>query len=164
MSSFQTRRTTGPELEANMTIWQAMRATTIAPRRMRPRDGINWRPVIEPGLVDHGTSKNNPVRDLVFESRKLYRYANDMMIVVSLGTGRGFDGARELPEMIKSVDQRVREAGFVSERFEADHQALMERGWLKYFRFDGPDLGDVPLEPNAAECHRSLVSSQGRDS
>lgn len=151
--SFSTRRITGPELDANMTIWQAMRATVIAPRYMLPRDGVNWRPVIEPGLVDHGTAKNNPIRDIRFECSKLYRYGNDTMVIVSMGTGTRLDREREVPEIAKSVYDRTLEATVFAEKFEADHQALMERGWMKYFRFN-VDLSDVPLEE---WCHEDLV-------
>ncbi|KAF2680592.1 FabD/lysophospholipase-like protein [Lentithecium fluviatile CBS 122367] len=149
--SFSTRRITGPELDANMTVWQAMLATSVAPRYMLPRDGVNWRPVIEPGLVDHGTSKNNPIRDIRYECSKLHRYGNDTMVIVSIGTGTGL--VREIPEMVKSVNDRTNEASLWGEKFEADHQALMERGWMKYFRFN-VDLNDVPLEE---WCHEDKV-------
>jgi hypothetical protein len=151
--SFSTRRITGPELDANMTIWQAMRATSVAPRYMLPRDGVNWRPVIEPGLVDHGTAKNNPIRDIRYECSKLYRYGNDTMVIISIGTGTGVDRDRELPEMVKSVDDRTVEANVWGEKFESDHKALIERGWMKYFRFN-VDLSDVPLEE---WCHEEQV-------
>lgn len=140
-----------------MTIWQAMRATVVAPRYMQPRSGINWRPVIEPGLVDHGTAKNNPIRDILYECRKLFRYANDMMVIVSIGTGAGLDWNHELPEMAKSVGDRNLEASVWGEKFEADHQALMERGWMKYFRFNVPDLNDVPLEE---WCHEDQLKQK----
>jgi hypothetical protein len=130
-----------------------MRATSVAPRYLLPRDGINWRPVIAPGLVDHGTAKNNPIRDIRYECSKLYRYGNDTMVIVSLGTGTGFDREREIPEIIKSVNDRTVEASLWGEKFEADHQALMERGWLKYFRFN-VDLSNVPLEE---WCHEEEV-------
>lgn len=157
MRSFQTRRITGPELDANMTIWEAMRAAVAAPRYMHPRTGINWRPVIEPGLVDHGTAKNNPIRDLLYECRKLYRYANDQMVIVSLGTGTGIDYPNELAEMAKGVNDRNLEARVWGEKFETDHQALMERGWMKYFRFNVPDLDDVPLEE---WCNEDLIKEK----
>jgi hypothetical protein len=110
MRSYQTRRITGPELDANMTVLQAMKATSIAPRYMLPQSGLNTRLVIEPGLVDHGTAKNNPVRDILYECRKLFRYANDMMIIVSIGTGIGIDRDNEIAEMVNSVDDRNAEA------------------------------------------------------
>ncbi|KAF2028476.1 FabD/lysophospholipase-like protein [Setomelanomma holmii] len=145
MRSYQTRRITGPDLDANMTISQAMRATSIAPRYILPQPGFNQRLVIEPGLVDHGTAKNNPVRDILYECRKLFRYANDMMIIVSVGTGIGLDRWNEISEMANSVEDRKNEARAWGDKFEADHQALIERGWMKYFRFDVPGLEDVPL-------------------
>lgn len=157
MRSYQTRRITGPETDANMTIWEAMRAASVAPRYMHPRDGINWRPVIEPGLVDHGTVKNNPIRDILYECRKLYRYANDMMVMVSIGTGIGFDGDREMPEMAKSVTDRTLEASVWCEKFEAEHAALIERGWMKYYRFNVPGLDDVPLEE---WCHEERIKAK----
>jgi hypothetical protein len=146
MRSYQTRRITGPELDANMTIWQAMKATSVAPRYMLPQPGINQRLVIEPGLVDHGTAKNNPVRDILYECRKLFRYANDMMIIVSVGTGQGLNRDKEIAEMANSVEDRNAEARIWGEKFEADHQPLMDRGWMKYFRFNVTGLEDVPLE------------------
>lgn len=157
MRSYQTRRITGPELDANMTVWQAMKACAVAPRYMQPRTGVNWRPVIEPGLVDHGTAKNNPIRDILYECRKLYRYANDMMVIISIGTGSGFDPTRETPEMAKSVTDRVNEAQIWGDKFESDHSALMERGWMKYFRFNVPELNDVPLEE---WCHEERIKEK----
>jgi hypothetical protein len=146
MRSYQTRRITGPELDANMTIWQAMKATSVAPRYMLPQAGVSQRPVIEPGLVDYGTAKNNPIRDILYECRKLFRYANDMMIIVSIGTGTGLDRNSEIAEMVNNVEDRNAEARVWGQKFEADHQALIERGWMKYFRFNVPGLEDVPLE------------------
>ncbi|KAH7074734.1 acyl transferase/acyl hydrolase/lysophospholipase [Paraphoma chrysanthemicola] len=151
MRSYQTRRITGPDLDANMTISQALRATCIAPRYLLPQPGVTQRLVIEPGLVDHGTSKNNPVRDILYECRKLFRYANDMMIIVSIGTGNGLDRWNELNEMANSVEERISEARTVGEKFELEHRALMDRAWMKYFRFNVPGLEDVPLEEWNAE-------------
>ena len=145
MRSYQTRRITGPDLDTNMPIWQAMKATSVAPRYMPPQVGITQRLVIEPGLVDHGTAKNNPVRDILYECRKLFRYANDMMIIISIGSGIGFDRDNEIAEMVNSVADRHAEARAWGEKFEEDHLALMERQWMKYFRFDVP-LENVPLE------------------
>lgn len=123
---------------------------------MIPRGRGNWRPVIEPGLVDHGTAKNNPIRDIRFECSKLYRYGNDTMVIISIGTGTGLDKEREIPEMVKSVYERTIEASLFGEKFETDHQALMERGWMKYFRFN-VDLIDVPLEE---WCHEEKVKEK----
>lgn len=140
-----------------MTILQAMKATCVAPRYMLPEPGVNQRLVIEPGLVDHGTAKNNPIRDILYECRKLFRYANDMMIIVSVGCGEGLDRTAELPEMANSVEDRNAEARIWGEKFEADHQALMERGWMKYFRFNVTGLEDVPLEE---WCHEELIKQK----
>ncbi len=68
------------------------------------------------------------------------------MIIVSVGTGVGLDRKTEIPEMANSVDDRNAEARTWGEKFEQDHTALMERGWMKYFRFNVPGLEDVPLE------------------
>jgi len=155
MRSYQTRRITGPELDANMTIAQAMKATAVAPRYIQ--SGANSRLVIEPGLVDHGTAKNNPVRDILYECRKLFRYANDMMIIISIGTGVGLDRDNEIAEMANGVEDRNAEARTWGEKFEADHQALMERGWMKYFRFNVPGLEDVPLEE---WCHEDAIKEK----
>ncbi|XP_014559868.1 hypothetical protein COCVIDRAFT_23847 [Bipolaris victoriae FI3] len=144
--SYQTRRITGPDLEPDMPIWQTMKATSAAPRYIQSEKAVPQRFVIEKGLVDHGTTKNNPVRDILYECRKLFRYANDMMIIVSVGTGVGLDRSREIPEMANSVEDRKAEARGWGERFEADHAALIERNWMKYFRFDVTGLEDVPLE------------------
>lgn len=154
MRSYQTRRITGPEIDANTTIWEALKATCTAPRYLLPQPGLTQRLVIAPGLVDHGTAKNNPVRDLLYECRKLYRYTNDMMIIVSIGTGQGLNRDRELAEMANSVDDRNAEARGWGEKFEADHRPLMERGWMKYFRFNVPGLEDVPLEE---WCHEEVI-------
>lgn len=144
--SYQTRRITGPDLEPDMPIWQTMKATSAAPRYVHSEKAVPQRFVIEKGLVDHGTTKNNPVRDILYECRKLFRYANDMMIIVSVGSGSGLDRSREIPEMANSVDDRKAEARGWGEKFQADHAALMERNWMKYFRFDVTGLDDVPLE------------------
>ncbi|KAI4945709.1 hypothetical protein J4E91_007621 [Alternaria rosae] len=144
--SYQTRRITGPDLEPNMPIWQAMKATSAAPRYVQSEPGLPQRFVIEKGLVDHGTTKNNPVRDILYECRKLFRYANDMMIIVSVGTGVGLNRKNEIPEMANSVEDRKAEAGSWGDKFETEHAALMERNWMKYFRFDVTGLEDVPLE------------------
>ncbi|KAJ4366969.1 hypothetical protein N0V83_007499 [Neocucurbitaria cava] len=157
MRSYQTRRITGPELDTNMPIWQAMKATSVAPRYMQPQPGVNQRLVIEPGLVDHGTVKNNPVRDILYECRKLFRYANDMMIIVSIGTGIGLDRENEIAEMANSIDERNAEARAWGEKFEQDHRALMERNWMKYFRFNVPGLDNVPLEE---WCHEDLIKER----
>ena len=146
--SYQTRRIAGPEIEVEhgpMPIWEAMKATCVAPRYTQVQ-GVIQRLVLEAGLVDHGTAKNNPIRDIIYECRKLFRYANDMMIIVSVGTGVGLDRKNELPEMANSVEDRHVEAEFWGDKFEADHKALMERGWMKYFRFNVEGLEDVPLE------------------
>ncbi|KAF2128417.1 FabD/lysophospholipase-like protein [Dothidotthia symphoricarpi CBS 119687] len=157
MRSYQTRRITGPDIDANMTIWQALKATSVAPRYMLPQPGANQRLVIAPGLVDHGTAKNNPVRDILYECRKLYRYANDMMIIVSIGTGVGLNRDSEIAEMANSVEDRNAEARGWGEKFEVDHQALMERGWMKYFRFNVTGLEDVPLEE---WCHEDIIKEK----
>jgi hypothetical protein len=157
LRSYQTRRIAGPELDANMTIAQAMKATSVAPRYMSPTPHVNHRMVIEPGLVDNGTAKNNPVRDILFECRKLFRYTNDMMIIVSIGTGIGMDRETEILEMADSVDNRNAEARAWGEKFEADQQALMDRNWMKYFRFNVPGLEDVPLEE---WCHEDIIKEK----
>ncbi|PVI07668.1 FabD/lysophospholipase-like protein [Periconia macrospinosa] len=157
MRSFQTRRITGPEVDANITVSDAMTASCISPRYLKTQESAAWRPVIEPGVVDHGTAKNNPIRDILYECRKLYRYTNDMMVIISIGSGKGFDPHRELPEMAKSVHERQVEGGGWGEKFEADHYAHMERGWMKYFRFNVPDLHDVPLEE---WCHEERMKDK----
>lgn len=156
MRSYATRRITGPELDSNMPIWQAMKATAVAPRYMPRNDSPNHttnyrRHVFEPGLVDHGTAKNNPVRDILYECRKLFRYTNDMMIIVSIGTGAGIDRTNEMQEMVASVEDRQTEARAAGEKFEQEFRPLMERQWMKYFRFNVPGLEDVPLEEWAHE-------------
>lgn len=140
-----------------MKIWEALKATTVAPRYMPPQPGVAQRLVIEPGLVDNGTAKNNPVRDIVFECRKLFRYTNDMMIIVSVGTGSGFDSSSEITEMANAVAERTNEARSWREKFEQDNATLMERNWLKYFRFEVPGLEDVPLEE---WCHEQVLKEK----
>lgn len=153
MRSYATRRITGPELDTNMPIWKAMKATAVAPRYMSRNDTLPryQRYVIEPGLVDHGTAKNNPVRDILYECRKLFRYTNDMMIIVSIGTGIGLNRAAELPEMISGVEDRQSEARASADKFQQEFKPLMDRNWMKYFRFNVPGLDDVPLEEWAHE-------------
>lgn len=123
-----------------------MKATCVAPRYKTPQVGVNQCFVIEPGLVDHGTAKNNPIRDILYECKQLFRYTNDMMIIVSIGTGVGMDRKNEISEMAHSVDERNSEARVWGEKFEADNQGLIERGWMKYFRFNVTGLDDVPLQ------------------
>lgn len=136
----------GPELDADLTTWQAMHATLVAPRYINPPDGGKRRAVISPGLVDYGTAKNSPIRDLYYECRKLYSYTNDTMVVVSIGTGSGFNRTREINEMANAVEDRTAEAKIVGDKFETDHRNLIEQGWMKYFRFNVAGLEDVPLE------------------
>jgi calcium-independent phospholipase A2-gamma len=97
-------------------------------------------------LVDYGTGKNNPIRDLYYECRKLYSYTNDTMVVVSIGTGTGFDRRQEINEMANSVDDRQAEAQGIGDKFEGDNRNLIEQGWMKYFRFNVPDLHDARLD------------------
>ncbi|KAF2272746.1 FabD/lysophospholipase-like protein [Westerdykella ornata] len=148
--SYQSRRVAGPEIEQELAVWQAIMATLAAPRYVAPQDALTRRAVIEPGLVDYGTAKNNPVRDLYFECRKLYSYTNDTMIIVSIGTGGGRHNPDELKEMAMSVRDRTLDAKMMEEKFEKDNRRLMEEGWIKYFRFNVPNLDHVPLEENLA--------------
>ena len=144
--SYPTRRLAGPEVDPDIKIWQAMKATSAAPRYITSTDGVSRRNVIEPGLVDYGTAKNNPIKDLEYECRKLYSYANDTRIIVSIGTGSGFDRHRESMEMANGIDVRSAKAQTTGEHFEEDNRNLIESGWMKYFRFNVPDLENVPLE------------------
>ncbi|ORX97951.1 acyl transferase/acyl hydrolase/lysophospholipase [Clohesyomyces aquaticus] len=144
--SYPTRRMAGPELDPDLTIWEAIKACIAAPRYIDPQGQTFRRAVIEPGLVDYGTLKNNPIRDLFYECRKLYSYANDTMIVVSIGTGIGLDRMVESNEMANSVEDRQGEAQMAGDKFENDMRDLIGNGWLKYFRFNVPDLEDVRLE------------------
>ncbi|KAJ4302742.1 hypothetical protein N0V90_001632 [Kalmusia sp. IMI 367209] len=155
--SYKTRRITGPDVDENITICEAMKATCIAPCYMQPRSGMNWRPVIAPGLVDHGTVKNNPIRETLYECRKLYTYGHDMMVIISIGTGSGLDPARETMEMAKNVADRKSESQKAGEKFETEHRDLMARQWMKYFRFNVPNLDDVPLEE---WCHEEKVKEK----
>lgn len=148
--SYPTRRMAGPELDANLTSWEAMHGTIAAPTYIDPNGGRDRKSVIAPGLVDYGMAKNNPIRDLFYECRKLYSYANDTMIVVSIGTGSGLNREREVHDMANSVQERKAEAGFAGEKFEADMRELRERGWMKYFRFNVPDLHDIPLNESGS--------------
>jgi hypothetical protein len=150
MRTYKTRRITGPELDANITIWEAMKATSAAPRYTPPQSGTTRRSHLAPGLADHGTAKNNPIRDLLYECRKLFRYTNDMMILVSIGTGAGVNRARSPADLATAVEDRNAEARAWGDKFEADHAALMHRGWMQYFRFNVP-LEDVPLDEAAHE-------------
>ena len=134
-----------------------MKSTAVAPRYLLPQPGLNQRLVIEPGLVDHGTAKNNPVRDILYECRKLFRYANDMMVIVSIGTGEGLNRNNEIHEMANSVEDRQAEARGWGDKFEAEHAALMQRNWMKYFRFCVPGLDDVPLEE---WCHEDVIKEK----
>jgi len=144
--TYPTRRMAGPELDQNLTTFQAMRATSIAPRYMEPQSSQTRRAVIGPGLVDYGTGKNNPIRDLVFECRKLYGYAHDTMVIVSIGSGLGLDRNQEINEMANSVEERANDANVAGDKFEKDNEGLMARGWMKYFRFNVPGLEDVSLD------------------
>ncbi|KAL6703120.1 hypothetical protein ACN47E_010182 [Coniothyrium glycines] len=155
--SYTTRRITGPEIDTNMSIWQAMKATAVAPRYIARPTGITNRYVVEHGLVDYGKAKNNPVRDLLYECRKLFRYTNDMMVIVSIGTGVGMDMENEMAEMLTSVEDRQAEARATGEKFEQEFRPLMERNWMKYFRFNVTGLEDVSLEEWA---HEDLIKEK----
>ena len=100
---------------------------------------------------------SNPVRDILYECRKLFRYTNDMMIIVSVGTGNGLDRSKEIPEMANGVEERNSEAKSWGDKFEQDYAALMERGWMKYFRFNVPGLENVPLEE---WCHEDMIKEK----
>ncbi|KAF2263856.1 FabD/lysophospholipase-like protein [Lojkania enalia] len=142
--SYPTRRISGPEIDPDMKVWEAMKATSAAPRYAA--GGAVRRSVIAPGLVDYGTAKNNPVKDLVYECRKLYSFANDTQIIISIGAGMGADRSQELQEMANGVDIRNMEANAAADKFQDDFRPVIESGWMKYFRFNVPNLHDVPLE------------------
>ncbi|KAI8940763.1 hypothetical protein NX059_002029 [Plenodomus lindquistii] len=147
LRSYQTRRITGPDLSSTpLPITTALLATVKAPHYMPPQPGVTQRLVIAPGLVDHGTAKNNPVRDTLYECRKLFRYANDMMIIVSVGSGLGLNRETEIAEMANAVEERSNEASLLGSKFETENRALMERQWMRYFRFNVDGLENVPLE------------------
>ncbi|KAJ4354071.1 uncharacterized protein N0V89_005804 [Didymosphaeria variabile] len=151
LRSYHTRRIAGPELDDNILVWQAMKAAVLAPRYACPENGKTLRSVIEPGLVDYGTTKNNPVSDAYYECRKLYKYTGDKMVIVSIGTGSGLNPDRESEEMAKSVFKRNGDAEQQCLEFQRDHEGLIKSGWLKYFRFNVPNLDDTPLEEWCAE-------------
>ncbi|KAF1974640.1 FabD/lysophospholipase-like protein [Bimuria novae-zelandiae CBS 107.79] len=154
LRSYQSRRKAGPQVSDGMTVVQAMKAAVVAPRYMPPQNGVNWRPVIEPGLVDHGTAKNNPVLEMMYECRQLYNYINNMIIIVSIGTGIGLDQERESREMVRSVRARNAEAEYSNVKFQKNNEQLIEMKWMKFFRFNVPNLDDVPLEE---WCHEDEV-------
>lgn len=152
LRSYQTRRITGPDLSSTpLPITTALLSTVLAPHYMPPLPGVTQRLVMAPGLVDHGTAKNNPVRDMLYECRKLFRYANDMMIIVSIGSGAGLARDKELGEMANAVQERCSEAQTLGAKFEAENAALMERGWMRYFRFNVEGLEHVSLDEASCE-------------
>ncbi|KAF2854321.1 FabD/lysophospholipase-like protein, partial [Plenodomus tracheiphilus IPT5] len=152
LRSYQTRRITGPDLSSTpLPLTTALLSTVLAPHYTPPRPGITTRNVIAPGLVDHGTAKNNPVRDILYECRKLFRYANDMMIIVSIGSGMGIDRDKEIAEMANAVQERSAEAHALRDKFEAENRALIERGWMRYFRFEVEGLEQVALDESGCE-------------
>jgi hypothetical protein len=144
--SYPTRRMAGPEVPADLTVGDAMRATSAAPRYVPPSGGANVSPVLGPGFYDYGTTKNSPLQDLVYECRKLYSYANDTQIIVSMGSGNGCNNTAENPEMANSVEVRHSEAAAIRQKFEVENQKVMQTGWMKYFRFEVPGMTDVPLQ------------------
>ncbi|KAL1608450.1 hypothetical protein SLS60_003392 [Paraconiothyrium brasiliense] len=154
LRSYHTRRIAGPELDDNIFVWQAMKAAVLAPRYACPENGKTWRSVIEPGLVDYGTTKDNPVSDAYYECRKLYKYTGDRMVIVSIGTGSGLNPDCESAEMAKSVYKRNGDAEQQCFEFQRDHEGLIKSGWLEYFRFNVPNLDDTPLEE---WCNEELI-------
>ncbi|KAF2659067.1 FabD/lysophospholipase-like protein [Lophiostoma macrostomum CBS 122681] len=148
LRSYPSRRLVGPDVDTKLTVWQAIRATLGAPRYLNQasQEGQRRKGLLEPGLVDYGVAKNNPVRDVYFESKRLYSYADDKMILISIGTGSGLDETREIPEMAKSVTERTSEADLAHYRWEGDHRAEIDGQWVRYFRFNVPNLETVPLE------------------
>lgn len=153
LRSYDSARKAGPILDTNMTVWQAMKATSVAPQYMPPTAGFLSRMIIEPGLVDHGTAKNGPVNDVFYECRKLSGYGNDRMIVVSIGTGLGFGRDNEVVKMVHALAHRSAEARACGVNFERANRLLLESGVVKYFRFN------VPLEGVALEewCQEDLI-------
>lgn len=154
MRSFQTRRVIGAEIDDKITISNAMRSSCIAPGYLQRTEGVAGTCTVKPGIADYGTLKNNPVRDIFYECRSVYEYAAETMVVVSIGSGQGFDPDREIPEMARIVQERSTEGGVSGEKFEADHTAFIESGCMRYFRFDVPDLHDIPLEE---WCHEEKI-------
>ncbi|KAL5388951.1 hypothetical protein DPSP01_002657 [Paraphaeosphaeria sporulosa] len=146
LRTYPTRRIAGPNLSDDVLIWQAMKAAVLAPRYTAPQDGRVSRSVIEPGQMDYGTTKDNPTREANYECRKLLRYSNDKVIIISIGTGSGVDSERENGEMMKSVLRRTADAERQCFEFQRDNAELINAGWMKYFRFNVPNLDDVPLE------------------
>ncbi|KAF2004427.1 FabD/lysophospholipase-like protein [Amniculicola lignicola CBS 123094] len=144
--SFATRRVAGPEIDPNITVQEALNAAAAAPRYFDPQGMNERRSVIEPGLVDYGTTKNSPIRDLFFECRKLYSYSNDTMVLVTVGPGEGFNKKKEMQEMGNHVEDRAADANNSVDKFQVDNAGLIETGWMKFFRFNVPDLEEVPLE------------------
>lgn len=123
-----------------------MKAVVIAPRYAAPQDGSISRSVIEPGQMDYGSTKDNPTREANYECRKLHRYSNDRMIIVSIGTGSALNPDRDNGGMAQSVLRRTADAERQCFEFERDNEDLMKAGWMKYYRFNVPNLDDVPLE------------------
>ncbi|KAH9860069.1 hypothetical protein IAQ61_011853 [Plenodomus lingam] len=154
LRSYQTRRITGPDLSSTpLPITTALLATVRAPSYTSPtttttttnRTNI----VLSPGLADHGTAKNNPVRDILYECRKRFRYANDMMIIVSIGCGDVSPTSPSSPPLPPSLPHTLRErthsATTQAQKFSTENAALIQRGWMRYFRFNVDAMADVPL-------------------
>lgn len=146
LRTYQTRRIAGPEVDDDLRVWEAMKAAVIAPRYTQAQSDAAWSSVVQPGLMDYGSPKDNPVSDAYYECRKLFKYTNDKMFIVSIGTGFGLDPDRESREMARSVSKRTSDAGIRCVEFEREHKRLMENGWLKYYRYNVPGLDEIPLE------------------
>ncbi|KAF2744437.1 FabD/lysophospholipase-like protein [Sporormia fimetaria CBS 119925] len=141
--SYPSRRNAGAEYDPNITTSQAIFSTLKTPKYTAGAERGRY---LAPGLVDLGTSKNNPIRDMYFETRKLYSYGHDAVILISIGTGTGTHLPNELRDMCDAVKQRVADAEKTREKFEKDQTVMLESGWMKYFRFNVDGLDGVPLE------------------
>lgn len=129
---FRTYRSRGQA--ADVTIWQALRATSAAPTFFEP---IN---IGEEDFIDGGLGCNNPVKEVVNEASRLWKGQRTIGCIVSVGTGKpGVIGLRKpdrfqqlLPVNLIKVMQRI------ATDCEANHQDMRRNPFLehKYFRFN----------------------------
>ncbi|KAL5417455.1 hypothetical protein PMIN06_007853 [Paraphaeosphaeria minitans] len=146
LRTYPTRQIARPNVSDDILVWQAIKAAVLAPRYAPPQDRKNSRLIIKPGQMDYSTAKDNPTREANYECRKLLRYSSDKIIMISIGTGSGVNPERKNSEMIKSVIRRNADAELQCFEFQRDNEDLINAGWIKYFRFNVPNLDNVPLE------------------
>ena len=130
--------------ERELTIWQALRATTAAPTYFDPIALGNP----ETFYCDGGTGYNNPCSEVDRVAKSIWD-KRTIGIVISIGTGlqKGSSPKRIkwLPNFLHVVKSLVPMAT-ETERVHQDSYRRYDNGHTEYFRFDTHGVSDIGLE------------------